>query len=107
LSSLRASFLSFLLGKWIVFSCGCPGKSAILLFPMKKNRIFVQKLKIMNMLTFLGFIGTGQVVLIVLVIVLLFGGKKIPELLKGLGKGVKSFKEGIKEAENEIKKEID
>ncbi|MDR3350921.1 MAG: twin-arginine translocase TatA/TatE family subunit [Prevotellaceae bacterium] len=61
----------------------------------------------MNMLTFLGFIGTGQVVLIVLVIVLLFGGKKIPELLKGLGKGVKSFKEGIKEAENEIKKEID
>ena len=38
-----------------------------------------------------------------LVIVLLFGGKKIPELMKGLGKGVKSFKEGINEVEKEIK----
>jgi sec-independent protein translocase protein TatA len=61
----------------------------------------------MNMLTFLGVIGPWQIVLIVLAIVLLFGGKKIPELMKGLGKGMKSFKDGIKEAENEIKKEID
>jgi sec-independent protein translocase protein TatA len=59
------------------------------------------------MLTFLGVIGPWQIVLIVLVIVLLFGGKKIPELMKGLGKGMKSFKEGIKEAEGEIKKEIE
>lgn len=48
-------------------------------------------------------IGWWEVVLIVLVFVLLFGGKKIPELMKGLGKGVKSFKEGIKEAEEEMK----
>ena len=44
-----------------------------------------------------------EVLLVVLVIVLLFGGKKIPELMKGLGKGVKSFKEGMKETEEEIK----
>jgi len=44
-----------------------------------------------------------EVLLVVLVIVLLFGGKKIPELMKGLGKGVKSFKEGMRETEEEIK----
>jgi sec-independent protein translocase protein TatA len=43
-----------------------------------------------------------EVLLVVLVIVLLFGGKKIPELMKGLGKGVKSFKEGMRETEEEI-----
>jgi sec-independent protein translocase protein TatA len=43
----------------------------------------------------LGVIGPAQVVIIVLVIVLLFGGKKIPELMRGIGKGVKEFKDGI------------
>ena len=55
-------------------------------------------------------LGWGEIVLIVLVILLLFGGKKIPELMKGLGKGVKSFKSGLSEVENEIeeiKKDID
>jgi sec-independent protein translocase protein TatA len=47
--------------------------------------------------------GTWEIVAIVAVILLLFGGKKIPELMKGLGKGVKSFKEGINEVEKEIK----
>ena len=47
--------------------------------------------------------GPWEIVLIVLVIVLLFGGKKIPELMKGVGKGVKSFKEGMNEVEKEIK----
>ena len=47
---------------------------------------------------------------IALVVLLLFGGKKIPELMRGLGKGVKSFKQGMKEVEgemNEIKKDIE
>ena len=49
-------------------------------------------------------------IIIALVVLLLFGGKKIPELMRGLGKGVKSFKNGMKEVENEmeeIKKDID
>ena len=49
-------------------------------------------------------------IIIALVVLLLFGGKKIPELMRGLGKGVKSFKQGMKEVEgemNEIKKDID
>ena len=44
-----------------------------------------------------GWLGTPEIIIIVVVIVLLFGGRKIPELMKGLGKGVKEFKEGIGE----------
>ncbi len=44
-----------------------------------------------------GWIGTPEIILIVLAIVLLFGGRKIPELMRGIGKGVKEFKEGINE----------
>ncbi|MGP1566009.1 MAG: twin-arginine translocase TatA/TatE family subunit [Candidatus Cryptobacteroides sp.] len=50
----------------------------------------------MNNLLFLGNIGAGEVIIVALVIILIFGGRKIPELMKGLGKGVKSFKEGMK-----------
>ena len=64
------------------------------------------------MLTYplIGSLGTWEIILIVFVILLLFGGKKIPELMRGLGKGVKSFKEGMKDIEKEIddvKKEIE
>ncbi len=48
-------------------------------------------------------LGTWEIVVIVAVVLLLFGGKKIPELMKGLGKGVKSFKQGMNEVEKEIK----
>lgn len=48
-------------------------------------------------------VGFWEIVIIALVVLLIFGGKKIPELMKGLGKGVKSFKEGIKEVEDEVK----
>ncbi|MDI9551417.1 MAG: twin-arginine translocase TatA/TatE family subunit [Candidatus Cryptobacteroides sp.] len=51
----------------------------------------------------MGVVGPWQVVIIALVIVLLFGGKKIPELMKGIGKGVRSFKEGMNELEKETK----
>ena len=51
-------------------------------------------------------IGTPEFLVIVLIVLLLFGGKKIPELMKGLGKGVKSFKDGMNETLNE-KSEID
>ena len=56
----------------------------------------------MKTLLFLGNIGTGEIILIALVVLLLWGGKKIPELMKGLGKGVKSFKDGINDIEKEI-----
>lgn len=52
---------------------------------------------------FIGGLGMQEVLLIALVVLLFFGGKKIPELMKGLGKGVRSFKEGM----NNVEKEID
>jgi len=46
-------------------------------------------------------LGMQEILVIALIVLLLFGGKKIPELMKGLGKGVKSFKEGMKEITDE------
>lgn len=64
-------------------------------------------------LTFIGGLGLSEVLVIALVVLLFFGGKKIPELMKGLGKGVRSFKDGMKEVQSglddedkeEVKKE--
>lgn len=64
---------------------------------------------------FIGGLGISEVLVIALVVLLFFGGKKIPELMKGLGKGVRSFKDGMKEVESglsdddkhEVKKEVD
>ena len=50
----------------------------------------------MDNLLFIGNLGTGEIIIIALIVLLLFGGKKIPELMKGLGKGVKNFKDGVK-----------
>ena len=50
-------------------------------------------------------IGAPEIICIILIVLLLFGGKKIPELMRGLGKGVKSFKQGMNEMEDEIKNE--
>ena len=57
----------------------------------------------MNELLFLGNLGTGEIVIIAIDVLLLFGGKKIPELMKGIGKGVKNFKDGVKGLEDDIK----
>lgn len=54
----------------------------------------------MNTLLLLG-LGMQEIILIALVVLLLFGGRKIPELMKGLGKGVKSFKDGVKGIEED------
>lgn len=51
-------------------------------------------------------LGAGEIVIIALVVLLLFGGKKIPELMRGLGKGVKSFKSGMNEIEKDINDNI-
>ncbi len=57
----------------------------------------------MNHLLFLGSLGLPEVLVIAFLVLLLFGGKKIPELMKGIGKGVKSFKDGMKGIEDELK----
>jgi len=56
-----------------------------------------------NMVLLLLGLGTTEIILIVLVVLLLFGGRKIPELMKGMGKGVKSFKDGVAGMDEELK----
>ena len=55
-----------------------------------------------NMFLIFG-LGTTEIILIVLVVLLLFGGRKIPELMKGIGKGIKSFKDGAQGMDEELK----
>ena len=57
----------------------------------------------MDTLLFFGNLGTGEIIIIALVVLLLFGGRKIPELMRGIGKGVKNFKDGVKGIEDDIK----
>ena len=57
----------------------------------------------MNHLLLLGNFGTGEIIILAILVLLLFGGKKIPELMKGIGKGIKNFKEGVKGIEDDIK----
>ncbi|MCI7049971.1 MAG: twin-arginine translocase TatA/TatE family subunit, partial [Bacteroidales bacterium] len=57
----------------------------------------------MGHLLFIGGIGMQEVLLIALVVLLFFGGKKIPELMNGIGKGVRSFKDGLNDVEKDLK----
>ncbi len=52
-------------------------------------------------------LGTSEIIIIALMILLLFGGRKIPELMRGLGKGIKSFRQGMNEVEGELKKPLE
>ena len=54
------------------------------------------------MVLLIGNLGTGEIIVIALVVLLLFGGKKIPELMHSIGKGVKSFRDGVKDIQDEI-----
>lgn len=58
-----------------------------------------------NQLLFFGNLGGQEILIIALIILLLFGGKKIPELMRGLGKGVSQFKKGMNDIEQEINAE--
>ena len=57
----------------------------------------------MSQLLFLQNLGAPEIIIIAIMVLLLFGGKKIPELMKGIGKGIKNFKEGVKGVEDDIK----
>ncbi len=59
----------------------------------------------MNHLAFMGGIGSGELLLILLVLLILFGAKKIPELARGLGKGIRAFKEASKEIKDELEEQ--
>lgn len=58
-------------------------------------------------LILLGIFGGQEIILVLILILILFGGKKIPELMRGLGKGINEFKKGKAGIEDEIKKDLD
>ena len=55
----------------------------------------------MNLFVLAGFIGPQEIIIILIIVLLLFGGRKIPELMKGLGKGMKEFKKANKESDDD------
>lgn len=59
---------------------------------------------VLNRILGLFNLGTGEIIIIAIVILLLFGGKKIPELMRGIGKGVRNFKDGLNDVTDEINK---
>lgn len=60
-----------------------------------------------GLITGLFNLGTGEIIIIVFAIILLFGAKKIPELMHGIGKGINSFKKGMNDISNEINRPAD
>lgn len=63
-----------------------------------------QFMTIFNIIPAIGMPSGWEWIIILIVVLLLFGGKKIPELMRGLGKGVKSFKQGLNDAKEELNK---
>lgn len=61
----------------------------------------------LNQLLLIGNLGMGELIIILVILLLLFGAKKIPDLMKGLGRGVRSFKEGMNEVKNDIEAPAD
>ena len=80
---------------------------SICIFATQIDVLLTKKRNKMNQLLLLGPLGTGEIIIIAIVVLLLFGGKKIPELMKGIGKGVKNFREGVKGIEEDVKLEDD
>lgn len=67
-----------------------------------------QKRKNMSdVLLLFGTLGWPEIIVIALIVLLLFGGKKIPELMRGIGKGIRSFKEGMNDVKEEINKPVE
>ncbi len=71
------------------------------------NRYNEQKRKFMSNILLLFNLGTGEIIIIAIVVLLLFGGRKIPELMRGIGKGVREFKKGINDVKDEIDKPVE
>ena len=65
-----------------------------------KNGYFSRSKSVVMNIVFLGIMGPNQMILILVVVLLLFGGRKIPELMRGLGRGVKEFKDGVADEES-------
>lgn len=68
---------------------------------------FVKNIIMNSIFLFIGGLSTTEVVIIFVIILLLFGAKRIPDLMKGIGKGIRSFKEGMNDVKEEIDRPVD
>ena len=73
---------------------------------MKPKSVTLWKIYKMNYFLILGGLGSTEIILILLVVLLLFGAKKIPDLMRGFGQGIREFKDASKEIKKEIDKEV-
>lgn len=72
-----------------------------------RNKVNSNDITMLSTILLLFNLGTGEMIVIALIVLLLFGGRKIPELMRGLGKGIRSFRQGMKEVSDEIKEDTD
>lgn len=70
-----------------------------------RNKVNSNDITMLSTILLLFNLGTGEMIVIALIVLLLFGGRKIPELMRGLGKGIRSFRQGMKEVSDEIKED--
>ena len=69
--------------------------------------VTLNKISNMSTILFLGNMGTGEIIMILVIVLLLFGGRKIPELMRGLGRGVREFNDAKNNVSSEIRKGMD
>ena len=81
-------------------------EAEVILLSILSGAYFIAVFFIKDIIIFEGYMPVSIALPTALVVLLFFGGKKIPELMRGLGKGVRSFKEGVKDMESEVKKNI-
>lgn len=70
-----------------------------------RNKVNSNDITMLSTILLLFNLGSGEMIVIALIVLLLFGGRKIPELMRGLGKGIRSFRQGMKEVSDEIKED--
>lgn len=71
------------------------------------RHLILKRFIMTSILLFLGGVGFQEILLIGVIVLVLFGAKKIPEFMRGLGKGVKEFKEGINDIKADVEKDLD
>lgn len=70
-----------------------------------RNKVNSNDITMLSTILLLFNLGSGEMIVIALIVLLLFGGRKIPELMRGFGKGIRSFRQGMKEVSDEIKED--
>src|SRR4051812_4030106 len=94
-----------IMSKYSLKWCWCDGTHLVPEKAQCLNFVTIKLVAMEAMLLFLGGVGAQEILLIGTVVLVLFGAKKIPEFMKGLGKGVREFKDGVREIQDHVEKD--